>query len=103
MYSKLTRIMAGFLILLTATASTANSQSKVSTEAFASLLKLARERDKALAKQWKQLDKRYLDLLTDISKARNKGRREEAVAIGREGTAIEITKDSIERVPGALR
>ena len=96
-HGKLTQIIAGFLILLTAAASTAQTQSKISTEAFASLLKLAKERDKVLTKQWKQLDKRYLDLLTDISKARNKGRRAEAVAIGREGTAIQITKDSIER------
>lgn len=92
-----TRVLAGFLALTLAAAAPAQTHTNDQAAAFALLMKWARERDKALAKQQKELHKRLFKVSGDISKARNKGRGEDAAAYAREGDAFIMLKHSVER------
>src|SRR5687768_13804969 len=91
------RLTAGLLILSLVYALPIESQSNNKDEAFVRLLKLAKERDKVLAKQQKEIIKRLLTVSRDIMKVYNKGRREDAELYSREGDAFVMIKGSIGR------
>lgn len=100
--------LLAFALLVSATP--ARAQSQHGDDPFARLLKLAKERDKVLAKRQKELNKRLFGVSNDIMKTYRKWRKPEeqglrnavADAYAREGDAFVMLERTIGRERGII-